>query len=38
MVRSYGSKSQSASLNYDIRLYDGQGNLLRQTANKGDMS
>jgi len=28
-------KSQGANFTYDIRIYDGQGNLLRQTSSKG---
>jgi hypothetical protein len=30
-----GEKSQSASLTYDVRLLDAQGNLLRQQTTKG---
>jgi len=33
--QSSSSKSQGESITYDIRLYDGQGNLLRQTSSKG---
>ena len=29
------SNAKGASLTYDVRLYDGQGNLQRQTSNKG---
>ena len=29
------AKAQGTSLTYDVRLYDSQGNLLRQTSNKG---
>ena len=29
------AKAQGANLTYDVRLYDGQGNLLRQASNKG---
>jgi len=33
--QSSSSKSEGTSLTYDIRLYDGQGILLRQTSSKG---
>ena len=29
------AKAQGANLTYDVRLYDAQGNLLRQASNKG---
>jgi hypothetical protein len=29
------TKAQGANLTYDVRLYDGQGNLLRNATNKG---
>jgi len=33
--KSSSAKSQGSSLTYDVRLYDGQGNLLRNANSKG---